>query len=136
MYLVDTSAWIDYLNGREAEHVALLDELLSNPLAVGITDLVYMEILQGARDQQHFDRFRRYFSGLRFYRPVAAEPTHAAAAQLFLDCRRHGIAVRSTVDCLIAQCAIDHDLILLHHDRDFERMSLVRKNLRQRHFLP
>lgn len=136
MYLVDTSAWIDYLNGREAEHVALLDELLSNPLAVGITDLVYMEILQGARDQLHFERFRQYFSGLRFYRPLEPEPSHAAAAQLFLDCRRLGITVRSTVGCMVAQCAIEHDLILLHNDRDFERMSSVRKNLRQRHFLP
>lgn len=135
MYLVDTSVWIDYLKGRHVEHVALLDELLANPLAVGISDLVYLEILQGARDQESFDRFRRYFSGLRFYRFADPDCSYPAAAQLFLDCRGQGVTVRSTVDCLIAQCALEHDLILLHHDRDFERMRRVRTDLRQRHFL-
>ncbi|MFP5405681.1 MAG: PIN domain-containing protein, partial [Gammaproteobacteria bacterium] len=60
MYLVDTSVWIDYLKGREAAHVALLDDLLGNPLAVGISDAIYVEILQGAEDQRAFDRLRSY----------------------------------------------------------------------------
>ena len=44
MYLVDTSVWVDYIRGRDDPHVDFLRELLSNPLAVSITDLVYMEI--------------------------------------------------------------------------------------------
>ena len=36
MYLVDTSVWIDYINGTEAEHVSLLGQLLTNPLAIGL----------------------------------------------------------------------------------------------------
>ena len=108
MYLVDTSVWIDYLQGHDGTHVGFLEELLVNPLAVGISDAIYMEILQGARDQQAFDRLRRYFSTQRFYRFVDPEQTYAAAARIYLDCRREGVTIRSTLDCLITQCAMEH----------------------------
>ncbi len=135
MYLVDTSVWIDYLLGREAAHVRFLDQLLDNPLAVGIADVIYMEILQGARDQEAFDRMRSYFGGQRFYRFSDPELSHATAAQIYCDCRRQGITVRSTLDCLIAQCALEHGLILLHHDRDFRNMGAALPALQQKHFL-
>jgi len=41
------------------------------------------------------------------------------------DCRRAGITIRSSIDCLIARVAIEHGLMLLHDDRDFERISKV-----------
>jgi len=134
MYLVDTSVWIDYLQGRCAQHVEFLDGLLDHPLAVGVSDGVYMEIPQGARDQNAFDRLRRYFSSQRFYFFADTRQAHEAAAQIYHDCRRHGITVRSTLDCLIAQCAIEHGLVLLHHDRDFLNMSAVVHAFRQKHF--
>ena len=136
MYLVDTSVWIDYLRGRDVAHVHFLDELLANPLAVGISDLIYLEILQGATDARAFDKLRQYFSGQRFYRFADAEASHANAAKLYFNARRAGITVRSNLDCLIAQCAIDHDLILLHNDADFVRLGAVNLKLKQRHFLP
>lgn len=135
MYLVDTSVWIDYIQGRDTESVSFLDELLKNPLAVGITDLIYMEILQGAKDQKSLDQLCRYFSGQRFYRFTDPEPSHACAAQIYFDCRRQGVTVRSTLDCLIAQSAIEHELILLHHDRDFKQMAEIVPALRQKHHL-
>ena len=135
MYLVDTSVWIDYLRGREAAHVHFLDALLANPLAVGISDLIYLEILQGAIDARAFDKLRQYFSGQRFYRFADSELTHANAAKLYFDARRAGVTVRSNLDCLIAQCAIDHSLILLHNDADFVRLGAVTPMLKQRHFL-
>jgi predicted nucleic acid-binding protein len=42
-----------------------------------------------------------------------------------MRCRRKGMTIRSTIDCLIAQIAIEHDLELLHSDRDFENMVSV-----------
>ena len=136
MYLVDTSVWIDYLRGRDVAHVHLLDELLANPLAVGISDLIYLEILQGATDARAFDKLRQYFSGQRFYRFTDAEASHANAAKLYFDARRAGVTVRSNLDCLIAQCAIDHSLILLHNDADLVRLGAVVFGLKQQHFLP
>ena len=135
MYLVDTSVWIDYLRGRDAAHVRFLDELLANPLAVGISDLIYLEILQGATDARAFDKLRQYFSGQRFYRFSDAEASHASAAKLYFDARRAGITVSFNLDCLIAQCAVDHDLILLHNDVNFVRLGDVAPTLKQRHFL-
>ncbi len=135
MYLVDTSVWIDYINGMEAEHVVFLDQLLANPLAVGLTDLIYMEILQGAKNQQAFDHFTRYFSGQKFYRLQREEKSYAAAAQIYFDCRRRGITIRSSLDCLMAQCAIENELILLHNDKDFQQMSSVITDLKERCFM-
>ena len=39
--------------------------------------------------------------------------------------RRAGLTVRSSVDCLIAACAIRHSLTVLHHDRDFDLLAKV-----------
>ena len=135
MYLVDTSVWADYLRGRDVAHVHFLDELLANPLAVGISDLVYLEILQGATDERAFDKLRQYFSGQRFYRFADAESSYANAAKLYFDARRAGVTIRSKLDCLIAQCAIDHDLILLHNDADFVHLGEIDPKLNLRHFL-
>ncbi|TAN47513.1 MAG: PIN domain nuclease [Methylococcaceae bacterium] len=131
--MVDTSIWIDYLRGSPAPHVDLLDALLANPLAVGITDAIYLEILQGAQHSQAFERLRRYFCGQRFYRFDDPEHSHAAAAKIYVECRQQGITVRSTLDCLIAQTAIEHSLILLHNDQDFIRIAAVYPGLRHRH---
>jgi len=66
---------------------------------------------------------------------VVSRGARAAAATLYLDCRSKGVTVRSTLDCLVAQCAIEHGLVLLHNDRDFAQMGAVRKTLKQRHFI-
>ena len=134
MYLVDTSVWIDYINGTETKHVQFLDQLLSNPLAVGLSELIYMEILQGAKNQKAFDKFMLYFSGQKFYQLLHQENSYQDAAQIFFNCRRQGITIRSTVDCLIAQCTIENELILLHNDKDFLKMANV-VPLRQKCFI-
>jgi predicted nucleic acid-binding protein len=79
MYLVDTSVWIRYLQGGNTEASALLDKLLDNPLAVGINHQIYLEILQGARDEQAFNKLDSYFSGnvfmtLTMPHPVTGKP--------------------------------------------------------------
>ena len=135
MFLVDTSVWVDWLRGRRGRHVARLDELLGNPVAVTITDVVLMEVLQGARDDRAFDRLRSHLEGLPFARFADPVAGHAEAARLYLDCRGAGVTVRSSVECLIAQTAIEHDLVLLHNDRDFARMGEVRRRFRQLHFI-
>ena len=135
MYLVDTSVWIDYLRGRDGRHVEFLRSLLPHSLVVGITHLIYMEILQGARDLVAFDRLRTYFGGQRIHTFADATAGHASAARMYLECRRNGVTVRSTVDCLIAQCAIESGLILLHHDLDFKRIARVVPALKETSFL-
>ena len=131
MYLVDTSVWVSYLRAGPIGPLAELEVLLENPLACGICDQILMEILQGARDESAFRKLGRYFGGQRLYR--FADPTHShmEAARLYLRCRRGGVTVRSALDCLIAQCALEHDLTLLHADRDFEHINRVLPALKQ-----
>ena len=102
--------------------------MLPHPLVVGLTHLIYAEILQG-RNPAAFVRI--YFGGQRF--SADATRSHASAARIYLDCRQSGVTVRSTVDCLIAQCAIE--LVLLHHDADFKRIAHVVPSLNEKSFL-
>jgi hypothetical protein len=51
--------------------------------------------------------------------------SYLAAAKIFFDLRRRGMTVGSSVDCLIAQTAIEHGLHLLHNDSDFDRIAKV-----------
>jgi len=135
MYLVDTSVWVDYIKGTNSPAVEFLDTLLLTPMIVGITDLIFMEILQGAKSEAGFEKLQRYFSTQQFYRFDDPQSSYEAAALMFFNCRRRGITVRSSIDCLIAQCTLENELILLHHDKDFQRLEKVVPQLRQKHFL-
>ena len=135
MYLVDTSVWVDYINGGNSPAVEFLDTLLLSPMTVGITDLIYMEILQGAKNETAFENLRKHFSTQQFYRFADPQRSYEEAASMYLSCRRQGITVRSSVDCLIAQCALENELILLHHDNDYKNLEKIIPKLRQKHFL-
>ena len=104
-------------------------------MTVGISDLIYMEILQGAKSKAGFNKLQRYFSTQQFYGFSDSQNSYEAAAFMCFSCRRQGITVRSSIDCLIAQCAMENELILLHHDRDFKNLEKVVPQLRQKHFL-
>lgn len=135
MYLVDTSVWIDYLRDRDGPHVAFLEGLLRDPRTVGISNVIYLEVLQGARDMAAYEDLKAYFSGQRFHAFRDPVEGHARAARIYLNCRLRGITLRSAIDCLIAQCAIESDLVLLHHDRDYSRIASVLPELEEHHFL-
>jgi predicted nucleic acid-binding protein len=135
MYLVDTSVWVSYINGANSPTVEFLDQLLSTPMLVGITDLIYMEILQGAKSEPAFKKLQKYFSTQKFYRFIDPQSSYEKAAFLYLSCRRQGITVRSSIDCLIAQCALENELILLHHDKDYKNLQKVIPQLMQKHFM-
>lgn len=47
------------------------------------------------------------------------------AVDLYRSARRMGRSVRSSVDCLIAACALRNDLEVLHRDRDFAALAAV-----------
>ncbi len=135
MYLVDTSVWVNYINGKESPVLEFLDTLLMTPMAVGISHLIYTEILQGAKSEAGFNKLQRYFSTQQFYGFADPENSYEAAAFIYFSCRRQGITIRSSIDCLIAQCALENELILLHHDRDYRNLEKILPQLRQKHFL-
>jgi predicted nucleic acid-binding protein len=123
VFLVDTSVWIDFLRAVDHPSVAKLDEILAQGAHFGITSMIYQEILQGTDSDVSFTRLERYLGSQRFYHPRHPLRSHVDAARLFFRCRRAGVTIRSAVDCLIAQVAIEHGLELLHNDRDFTLMA-------------
>jgi len=130
VYLVDTSVWIDYLRRIDNEATQQFTSILANDYPYGITGVIYQEILQGANTVRDFDRLDQYLITQRFYQPAHGTVSYREAAGLFFRCRRKGVTIRSTIDCLIAQIAIEHELLLLHNDRDFDRMARVVPQLR------
>lgn len=119
MYLVDTSVWIEVFRrpaGLDLESVVDFDDV--------VTCLpVIQEVLQGFVDERPYRLAKDAMRAL----PIVESPLRSEvvddAVELYRQARRDGVTVRSSVDCLIAACALRHDLTVLHRDRDFDLLA-------------
>ena len=119
MILVDTSAWVEYLRDTGSPTCIRIGELLNTDLAT--CDVVRMELLAGARDEQHRRDLRRLIARAAL---VSMQPgDFDQAAALYRQCRSQGETVRALIDCLIAALAIRADLPVLHSDADFDALA-------------
>ncbi|NNC80523.1 MAG: PIN domain nuclease [Acidimicrobiales bacterium] len=116
MILIDSSAWIEFLRDTGSAVCEAVDQLLEADIA--ICDVVSMEILAGARDDQHLGQLRGLLARAVVLPTTAADYEQAAA--LYRTCRQRGETVRKLVDCLIASVAIQADVPILALDSDFE----------------
>jgi predicted nucleic acid-binding protein len=117
--LVDTSVWSLSLRRQSKDNLPEIQQLQSLILAgetVHITGIILQEILQGLRNDQHFKKLKRYLESFSLILPT--RETHVNAATIYTKCRSSGIQT-STVDCLIASIAINHDCYLFTTDKDF-----------------
>ncbi|MDD4091952.1 MAG: PIN domain nuclease [Smithellaceae bacterium] len=130
MILVDTSVLIDYLKGIENTSVSAFGKILENGTPYGINELIYLEVLQGARTITEYRKLQEYLETIPFYFLTLGKESYERAAQLNFVCRRSGVTIRSTIDLLIAQTAIENDLFLLHNDHDFTNMAKAIKALK------
>jgi len=130
MYLVDTSVWIDAAANPPRKKGILLAELFEKGVPLHLTGVILQEFLQGASDEIYFQRYKIWLGARRFVHPRDPIGTYAAAARLYAECRWQGITPRSPNDCLIAQLAIEHELLLLQDDADFEKIALVEPRLK------
>ncbi len=131
MILVDTSVIVDLLRNQTNRKVELLDDIIEKRIPWGISEHIYQEVLQGSRDQIEFEKLKEYFDTIPIYFLKFGKVSFERAAMLNVRCRMSGITVRSTIDLLIAETAIENDLSLLHNDSDFENMSRIITELRQ-----
>jgi len=125
MILVDTSVLIDYLEGRESAAALRFYEILERDIPFGLSPITYMEVLQGARTEKDFAVLSEYLESQTFYGLKEGLASYTAAAKIYFRLRRRGYSIGSSVDCLIAQTAIEHGLLLLHNDSDFDRIAEV-----------
>lgn len=114
--------WIDYLGGTETRATGRLSELLDSGVPFGITGVILQKVVQGVVSREEFEEVSEYLGSQTFYHPQDPVESYKEAARIYFDCRHAGITIRSATDCLIARVAIEHDLMLLHDDRDFEAM--------------
>ena len=124
--LVDTSVWSLALRRDGPPDTAELTEL-KRALQAGMvvsTGLVLQELLQGfSRPKAHdliVDQFRA------FPLIVPDRQDHISAADLRTRCRRRGVQI-GTIDALLAQLCIRHDLQILATDQDFQSIAKIAK---------
>jgi predicted nucleic acid-binding protein len=122
--IVDTSVWIDFFAGRDSWQVGLLVRELEDEQPVGLTDVVYTEILQGIKDDGVLVGVERQLLTLDLARLEGLDDFRNAA-QLYRAARRQGLTIGRTTDCLIATVCIRADRPLLHNDADFDHLALV-----------
>ncbi len=120
--LVDTSVWIDFFNGVSSAPRVCLRKLLEAEEEVCISGYILVETLQGFKDDSEFEAVRTHLLHLPILDLTAPE-LYISAAQLYRTCRKRGITIRKTADCLIAQTAIEHEVSLLHNDKDFDKIA-------------
>jgi len=123
--LVDTSVIIGYLQGKENDAVLTFQYILDNNIPFGINYSIYQEVLQGVKTEKDFDKVKKYLDTQRFYSLKKEKESYASAAKIYFKCRKKGITISSTIDCLIAQTAIENNLFLLHNDSDFDDIAKV-----------
>jgi predicted nucleic acid-binding protein len=117
--MIDSSAWIEFLRDTGSRTCLEVDRLLSRQIAV--TDPVVMEVLAGARDDQHLQALRGLLGRAVLVTTISSD--YVAAASLHRSCRGQGETVRRLVDCLIAAVAIRTGLALLHQGIDFDTIA-------------
>ena len=77
MIFVDTSAWVEFLRDTGTEVCNTVDDLLGDDLA--ICDAISMEVLAGARSEQHLAQLRGLLARTKLI-PIIAQDYDQAAA--------------------------------------------------------
>ncbi len=117
--LVDTSVWSLALRrdaAPDAPEVQALRAALDGAEIVVITGLILQELLQGFSGPKARAQILGRFATLPAVQPDRDD--HIAAADLRNTCRRSGVQI-GTIDAVLAQLSIRHDLTLLTTDQDF-----------------
>jgi len=121
MILVDTSVWIEVFRTKgplRIERVVEFEEI--------VTCLpVIQEVLQGFREERAYRTARYAMTALPIVESPMEESLFIEAAGLYRAARRQGLTIRSSVDCLIAACALRHDMPVLHKDRDYDLLVRI-----------
>ena len=130
MVLVDTSVLIGYFKKADGVPYDKMDYIIDNDIPYGICHYVYQEILQGSKNKHEYDLLKDYLITVPFYDLLYGKQSFENAALMFFNCRKKGITIRSTVDLIIAEIAIENGLYLLHNDMDFTNIAKIYGDLK------
>ena len=119
---VDTSVWSLALRRDPPSPVPEVHGLVRAIEAGQViltTGLVLQELLQGFSGPRDRERIVERFAALPLLVPERRD--HVNAAELRNNCRRSGVQI-GTIDALLAQLCIRHDLTMLTTDGDFRHI--------------
>lgn len=119
MILIDTSAFVEFLNRTGIRADTIVEYLIVNDDDVALT-----EILQGIKDDREHSDVKQTLLTFTILSLKGTESC-VAASELYRKCRKKGLTVRNTIDLLVAQIAIENKAYLLHQDRDFETIARI-----------
>jgi predicted nucleic acid-binding protein len=126
MTLVDTSTLISFFRDQKTPSAIYFEEMINQKVPIALTPIVVQEVLQGVRDLREWRRLQKYLLTQEMLFPKHRIDTYLKAGRIYFDCRKRGLTVRSHVDCLIAQIAIENSASILHEDSDYEAIAKVR----------
>ena len=124
MILVDSSVWIEYLSEKKGQYGHELETLIASDAEIVLADIILMEVLQGIRE----DRVHQEIKELLLAFPIFSSGGLDAclkSAQLYRSCRKRGLTIRKSIDCLLAVTAMENNLRVFHKDRDFNLIAKI-----------
>jgi predicted nucleic acid-binding protein len=116
--IVDSTVWVDYVNGKSNEETRLLEVRIGRE-EIGLTDLIFCEVLQGFRGEREFEEVKTQLLEFSIFSTGGTEMALEAATN-YRRLRAQGFTVRKTIDCWIATFCLREGHELLHRDRDFD----------------
>ena len=122
---VDTSVWSAALRRdmpSATPQVAELARAIEAGDVLTTTGLVLQELLQGFAGPRNRVQIIERFAALPLLVPDRND--HIEAAELRNNCRRHGFQI-GTIDVLLAQLCLRHDLMMLAIDNDFQHIATL-----------
>jgi len=119
--LIDSSVWVALFSKRPPFRI----EELVDPNEIVTCLPIVQEVLQGIDDDYRFEEIRDLLYDLRAIEDQLTGELFHEAILLFRAARKKGVTVRSSIDCLIAACAIRHGATVLHRDRDFDHLARI-----------
>jgi predicted nucleic acid-binding protein len=119
--LVDTSVWVEVF--RRPSRIDLTSVVEFDEVVTCLP--VVQEVLQGFREQGAFMLARESMLALPIVESPLGQEVFEDAVALYRRARSQGLTVRSSVDCLIASCALRNGLTVLHRDRDYDLLARV-----------
>ena len=132
MVLVDTSVWVEVF--RKSPRVQLASLVDFDDIVTCLP--IVQEVLQGFDAQPAFLRAKASMLALPIVESPIGADVFLESVDLYRAGRRAGVAIRSSTDCVIAACAIRHQLEVLHADRDYDAIakisSLQSRNIKRR----
>ena len=120
---VDTSVWSLALRRDPSplvHEVKALIEAIQHGETIVTTGLVLQELLQGFSGPKARNQILERFSAIPLLVPDRTD--YVEAAEIRNQCRRAGVQI-GTIDALLGQLCIRHDLTMLTTDADFGRIA-------------